>query len=467
MSSAGTLPKPGSLPGQAIAGRIGLLSDGISAFVARAASARAAQRSLDLQYYMWHSDLTGQLLAREALLAADRGVRVRLLLDDMYALGRESDLTALHGHPMIQLRRFNAASWRRWGRLSLLAEMLFGNWHLNRRMHNKAWIADGGLVICGGRNIGDRYFDAAGDFNFRDLDAVLENMPAAKAGVVFEAYWRSPLARSVRRLRIRSGRRALRKLRASLEAVAASPEAEPFLARLREAEAARRHRLPIAEDAIRILADPPDKARGLAGSAVMPALAEMLGAAQRQALLISPYFVPGEAGAARLVAMAQAGVRVAVITNSLAATDVVAVHGGYARYRERLLAAGVELYELKRSAERSAGMFGSRGASLHTKALMIDDGPVFVGSFNLDPRSANLNTEMGVLVQHPALARLVRWHHRRLADGGRSWRVRLTAAGRLAWDDGAKVLVGLEPHASPARRLMAWLLRRLPIESQL
>lgn len=471
MSGAGTLPKPGSaqapLPA-ATSSRVTLLSNGHEAFAARAAAARAARRSLDLQYYMWESDLTGQLLAREALHAADRGVRVRLLLDDMYALGRESDLTALNAHPRMQLRRFNAARWRRWGRLGLLLEMLFANWHLNRRMHNKAWIADGELVICGGRNVGDRYFEASGDFNFRDLDLIVEGGPASEATAVFESYWRSRLALSIKRLRIRSNARALRRLRAALAAVAASPEARPFLDRLQEVQAEDRHGLAVEDAAIRILSDAPEKARGQAGSAVMPELADLLAHARREALLISPYFVPGEAGAARLIEMARAGVRIAVITNSLAATDVVAVHGGYARYRERLIAAGIEIFELKRSLEKAAGVFGSRGASLHTKAIVVDDGPVFVGSFNLDPRSANLNTEMGVLVRHPALARLIRWHHRRLTGGAQSWRVRLTPEGRLAWDDGATVRHGpAEPDASLGRRTLARVLRWLPIESQL
>jgi putative cardiolipin synthase len=470
MNGAETLPdlSRASPPLASGGSLVSLLSEGGGAFAARVASARAAQRSLDLQYYMWHGDLTGQLLAREALLAADRGVRVRVLLDDMYALGRDADLTALNAHPLIQLRRFNAARWRRWGRLGLLLEMALGNWHLNRRMHNKSWIADGGRLICGGRNIGDRYFGAGDDFNFRDLDLAVDGAPVAAAVAVFEDYWRSRLSRPIRRLRIRTTAAALRRLRAHLDAVATSPAAAPFLARLQAGEARAQHRLAVEDAAVRVLSDAPGKVHGRAGSAVMPELARLLEGARREVLLISPYFVPGEAGTERLIAMAKAGIRVAVVTNSLAATDVIAVHGFYARYRARLLAAGVGIHELKRSAERKAGVFGSRGASLHTKAIVVDDGPVFVGSFNLDPRSVNLNTEMGVLVRHPALARLIRWHYRRLAAGARSWHVTLTPRGRLAWDDGVAVHDGpAEPDAGFGRRFMAGLLRWLPIESQL
>lgn len=448
--------------------RVGLVSTGLDAFAARAASARLATRSLDLQYYTWHGDLTGRLLAREVLQAADRGIRVRMLLDDMYMLGPERGLTTLDRHPMVQIRHFNASRLRHWGWPGFLLEVLLGGWHLNRRMHNKVWIADGNLVVCGGRNIGDRYFDASEDFNFRDLDMVVQGKAAHQAVDLFETYWNSPLAQRVERLpHLRRRSRALKRLRAKYNAAAASPAARPFLEHAREAELHRPHTLMVEDVAIRIMADPPEKALGRAEGVILPRLTELLQSARREALLISPYFVPGEAGAAQLIRLVQSGVRVAVVTNSLAATDVVAVHGGYARYRERLIAAGVEIFELKPFGESKAGMFGSRGASLHTKAVVVDNGPVFVGSFNLDPRSANLNTEMGVLADHPALARLARWHHRRLTWPSRSWRVRLLGK-RLVWDDGTPMSAGRpEPEASLSRRLLARFVRWLPVESQL
>ena len=192
--------------------------------------------------------------------------------------------------------------------------------------------------------------------------------------------------------------------------------------------------------------------------------------ARREALLISPYFVPGKAGLELLLSLVRRGVRVSVVTNSLAATDVVAVHGGYARYRRQLLEAGVEIFELKPSGGEPASMFGSRGASLHTKALAVDDGLVCVGSFNLDPRSAALNTEMGIFADHPALAQALRAEHVRLADPVRSWRVTLDQ-GRLAWIDcdarGPRRTLSKEPGASLQRRILAGLVRLLPIEEQL
>lgn len=458
------------MPRRAQASSVGLLADGLEAFAARAASARGAVRTLDLQYYTWHGDLTGWLLAREALHAADRGVQVRLLLDDLYLVGRERGLAALEDHPRIEIRRFNAGRWRDWGRKGFLLELLLGGWHLNRRMHNKAWIADGELVICGGRNIGDRYFDGPADFNFRDLDLVVRGAATREAVQLFEDYWESPLARPVRRLpmpRRRRGSWALARLRARLEAAAASPDARHYLDRAREAETAKPHVLRIDDSAIHILADRPEKALGQAGSAIVPVLARLLAGTREEALLVSPYFVPGEAATRLLIRLAQSGVRVVVVTNSLAATDVVAVHGAYARYRVRLVAAGVEIFELKAIGEAKAGIFGSRSASLHTKAVIVDGATVFIGSFNLDPRSAELNTEMGVLASCPHLARLARRQHRRLTAGVRSWRVRMLGQ-RLVWDDGvSEPEKRAEPGASIRRRLLAWLIRWLPIESQL
>ncbi|MGK7861135.1 phospholipase D family protein [Falsiroseomonas sp. E2-1-a4] len=461
-----------------------LVPEGLDAFAIRVATARAAGRSLDLQYYMWHGDVTGRLLAGEVLAAADRGVRVRLLLDDAYALGRERVLSALDSHPAIAVKLFNGTRWRVFGRAGFLLEMLFGGWHLNRRMHNKAWIADGKVAIAGGRNLGDEYFGAKADeFNFRDLDLVLAGEAAAGTNRVFERYWRSSLARPAALVCPPSDKRGLPALRLALAEAAAAPEATRYLQHLGafngvEAPLAR-GLVALAPGAVQVVADPPEKARrGLAArrlaraaGGIAPEIADALRKAKREAMLISPYFVPGEAGLALLLELVERGVRVSVVTNSLAATDVVAVHGGYAKYREPLLRAGVPIFELKPSGEdEDTSVFGSRGASLHTKAFVVDEGPVFVGSFNLDPRSAALNTEMGAFVDHPTLARELRAEHDRLADPARSWRLGLED-GRLTWTgtgpDGRPRTLRREPDASLRRRMLARVLRWLPIESQL
>ena len=458
---------------------VGLAVGGLAAFAARVRAARGARRTLDLQYYIWRDDLSGRLLAREVLRVAGRGVRVRLLLDDMYAIGRERYLSAFDAHPFIEVRLFNATRWRRFGKAGLLLEMLFGGWHLNRRMHNKAWIADDGIAICGGRNVGDEYFDASGDFNFRDLDLSVRGPAARAARAAFDSYWHHPLSRPVAEIcRAAHERRGgLRGLARRLDQAARRPEAKPFHDGLRADPVAggilrgeRSALSSVPAGRVRIIADDPGKAagEGASGDRIAAEIRALIGGAAREVLLISPYFVPGEAGAALLEELAGRGVRVAVVTNSLAATDVVAVHGGYAGYRERLLRAGVEIYELRRSGEHGASILGSRGASLHTKALVVDGARAVVGSFNLDPRSWALNTEMGTFVEDRRVAEGVGEEHRRLCAPGRSWRVRLDPRGGLAWTGEAGSPVWRsEPGASRARRALAWLVRLLPVESQL
>lgn len=463
---------------------VALVPDGPAAFAIRAAAARAAGRTLDLQYYLWRGDVTGHLLAREVLRAADRGVQVRLLLDDVYALGHERVLAALDAHPAIEVRLFNGTRWRLFGRLGFVLELAFGGWHLNRRMHNKAWIADGRLAIVGGRNIGDEYFDVdtEGAVTFRDLDVVLAGPAAEQACDIFTRYWTSPLARPASQVSAATeARGGLVALRRDLHEAATKPIAAALLSPLKAhpARHIRRGLKLVGAGGVRVIADPPEKARrGLgarkrarAAGGIAAEIADELREARREVLLISPYFVPGRAGLALLLDLARRGVHVSVVTNSLAATDVVAVHGGYARYRLPLLAAGISLHELKPGTmeEEEASVFGSRGASLHTKAFVVDGAKAFVGSFNLDPRSAALNTEMGAFVHQPAVAREVRDEHERLADPARSWKLEL-ARGRLVWCDqlnGEPRRLFKEPGASLRRRVIAWLARQLPIEEQL
>jgi putative cardiolipin synthase len=473
---------PAGLPeAEAAQAGVALVSDGVAAFAARVATLRAAATRADLQYYVWRGDLTGLLLAREVLHAADRGVRIRLLLDDMYAVGAERQLAAMESHANIQVRLFNAISWRRFGPPGLLLEMLFGGWHIDRRMHNKAWIVDGTVAIAGGRNIGDEYFDASGAFNFRDLDLVLRGPPVAAVQAVFDRYWNHALSSPLRRISRAAYRRgALRRLSRRLDAAAGAPGARPYMERLVGAPdmgrvlagAAGSGMLALPAHAVRIAADPPGKARGSAAAqdCLAPAIHAALDSARQEALIISPYFVPGEQGAARLEALLKRGVRVSIVTNSLAATDVAAVHGAYARYRGPLLAAGAEIRELKPSGSEGTSVFGSRRASLHTKALVVDGRLGFVGSFNLDQRSIALNTEMGAFIDDARLAALLQEEHDRLTGPGSAWRLRLGATGAIEWcaeEEGRPVTLHREPGASVGLRALTWVLRWLPIESKL
>ena len=448
-----------------------LLADNLDAFTVRAASARAAGRSLDLQYYIWNHDFTGNLLCYEVLRAADRGVRVRLLLDDMTAHGKDSHLAALDAHPNIEVRLFNPSRSRA-GVLGRASEMLLRPVAMNRRMHNKAWIADGRVAVVGGRNVGDEYFDAAAQTNFLDLDAVLVGPAVRQTSVIFDDFWNSA---SVIPLAALSGAEegALVRLRAHGDAGYRSTRAADYVARLRSSPG-----LPALVggnalhwlDEVGVYSDPAAKGQG-EGKAqwLVHRLGRAMGLAKRELRVISPYFVPGEEGTRWLVGKRAQGVDVSVLTNSLAANDVMAVHGGYAPYRVPLLEGGVTLYELMPHGRQDSSLFGSSGASLHTKAFAVDAERGFIGSFNLDPRSVNLNTEMGILFRdRAATAALLRSYEAKIAPD-KSYRVRLLD-GELRWDDASVApprTWDREPEASAWRRWTARAVGWLPIESQL
>lgn len=455
-----------------------LVPDGLDAFAARALSARRAGRSLDLQYYIWHDDITGRLLGREAWLAAERGVRVRMLLDDMNAEGLDSKLLALDAHRNIEIRLYNP--FRNRGGALRVFELVQRIVSVNHRMHNKAWIADGRMAVVGGRNVGEEYFSAGKDTNFRDLDLVVFGPAVAQASAVFDAYWNSAAAVPLMAL-TRSDPEKLAAVMQGVNAEAKSAQARHYLQRVDGSPQVRAYfdgqLQPHWSAGIRVVADPPLKWRGDDRSGWMiERLAPMLRASQRKALLISPYFVPGDFGTQGLAALSARGVHVGVVTNSLAANDVPAVHSAYAGYRERLLESGVRLYEIRAQGHpgalpaEAAGVFGSGGASLHTKAFLVDDARGFIGSFNLDPRSADLNTEMGVIFDDPAIAKSLRHEYLRLTDPVLSYWVFRDAQGRLRWLDRAArppSLIRHEPDATRWERATARMVGWLPIESQL
>ncbi|WP_332686732.1 phospholipase D family protein, partial [Bosea sp. (in: a-proteobacteria)] len=447
-----------------------LLADNLQAFAVRAFAARNAGRSLDLQYYYWLDDLTGGLLAREVIAAADRGVRVRLLIDDINTRGDDSGYLGLDRHANIEVRLFNPSR-NRSSSLRRGIELVLRAFRATRRMHNKAWIADGRIAIIGGRNIGDAYFDASRTSNFHDMDVLLVGDAVPQAERIFDDFWNSPaviplsaLSRSKLRRKLASqARRPLRRL----------VNAAPFLSNLSEQKEA--HVLPeggrslLWTAEVEVVSDPPAKAWDPQGTGwLAERLLTMLSAARSELNIISPYFIPGPKGAPAFAAMAQRGIKVSVLTNSLAATDVVAVHGAYANYRKTLLKSGVILYELRPEIVREGpSLFGSRGASLHTKAFTVDGKAGFVGSFNFDPRSASLNTEMGVIFSDERLVDQMRAVFLQQTAPECSFQVTLEG-GRLAWSDasaGGPRKLRSEPGASLGRRLAARVIGLLPIES--
>lgn len=454
-----------------------LVTDGLQAFASRVMLARTARTTLDLQYYSWDKDITSRLLTGEVLKAADRGVKVRIILDDTSVVGRERVFRLIDRHPNVEVRVFNATTWRAHGLIGFGIEFALGGWHLNHRMHNKAWIADGRAALIGGRNVSDHYFDASGLFNFKDLDVLLIGGSVGQAVTVFEAFWASKVVRSVRSFRrpeARINAWRFQAFRARLQKVRTDPDAKPYLDALKATyDAPERIADTLSFDpvaGVEVIWDRPEKALDRnASRAVADRLDAVIEAAEREILLISPYFVPGEVGTGLIEAIRAQGVAVMLVTNSLAANDVTAVHAGYARYRTRLLAAGVVIHELKRTPGERHRIFGSSGASLHTKAVVVDRRIAFVGSFNLDQRSANLNTEMGVLIDEPCFAARVAAQATRLADPRRSYAVTLDDGG-LHWSatvDGVTESFRREPHAGPMQRLIARLVGWLPMEAQL
>lgn len=450
-----------------------LLSDNLAAFNTRLETLLEAGRSLDLQYYYWKGDITGQLLLREVVRAADRGVRVRLLLDDINAAGFDSTYLALDSHPLIEIRLFNPSRSRE-NRFRRGLELALKYVTSTRRMHNKCWIADGRIAIIGGRNIGDAYFNASNAMNFQDIDLLAIGPVVDEAAAIFDRYWNSEASLPIRSLhRIRKPR--LDRLVARLEFSARQPPALTFMTISnalagKETLTTRLSQLTWTGEAA-VVADPPEKARGERRDLwIAHRLDAMLGAARSRVQITSPYFIPGRGGLAKLGRLTARGVTVEVLTNSLAATDVIAVHGAYSRYRRALLAAGVRLHELKPNLARvRASVFGSRTASLHTKSLVIDGEWGFVGSFNLDPRSVSINTEMGIIFRSAALAGELEDAFRRYAAPQNSYTISLDRRA-LVWsslEDEGPARFSREPEASPARLLLAGLVRLLPIESQL
>jgi cardiolipin synthase C len=452
---------------------LAMVTSNLDAFAARSLSARRAGRSLDLMYHIWHSDLTGRLLAYDVLEAANRGVRVRLLLDDINDFGRDPTYLALDDHPNIEVRMFNPSRARN-GRLRRGLEIALRPISMTRRMHNKAWIADGVLAIVGGRNIGDGYFDAAEASNYRDLDLLMVGDAVDQTAVIFDQYWNSPVVIPIRALSNEAGadRSAVHQRFVDL---VTSESSRPYLDHVR-----RRSNLAIAlheielhfVDNVSVISDPPEKAlRDRNERWLKNMLSPLVIGASRNIEITSPYFVPRKESAKALVGLVKNGVDVAILTNSLAATDVAAVHSGYARQRPQLIKGGVRLFELQPHGRASdISLFGSRGTGLHTKAFVADERIGFIGSFNFDPRSASLNTEMGVLFEHPPLAKKMREVFALETAPPLSYRVSLSEDGKLRWEGhihGESTIFNREPETRWSRRLAVWLIAWLPIQSQL
>ncbi len=385
------------------------------AFAARMLLGEAAQRSIDAQYYIWHGDQTGLLLFDVLANAARRGVRVRILLDDQNTRGLDETIAALGTIPNVELRLYNPFTQRR----ARFTEYLGDFDRVNHRMHNKAFIADNQAAIVGGRNIGNEYFGAGQEVPFKDLDVLAIGTVVREVSAEFDLYWNSASAYPAARIVAKPAADAATRLEERFAAARADPESRAYLDAVRGTPLVQQlleHRLALEWADARLVRDDPAKTLDKTVRADTLLLSEFVASVARPHAsfdIISPYFVPGEKGTAALERLARSGVRIRVLTNSLAGTDVAVVHSGYAKRRCELARAGVQLYELKpalvdgevRESSKSSGGSGSSAARLHAKTFAMDGERVFVGSFNFDPRSALLNTEMGLVIESRELAR--------------------------------------------------------------
>jgi putative cardiolipin synthase len=464
-----------------------LLTKSNNALMSRVALADHAQHSLDLQYYIFQNDATGRLIAQRLLAAADRGVRVRLLIDDINLKDEVHMLDALDAHDNIEVRVFNPFKTRAPSTLSKIGQFLIDGQRLNRRMHNKSFIADNTAVIIGGRNIGDDYFDAGSETNFRDLDVVAIGPVVKEASRVFDEYWNCDAAYPVTAFEnARDTHADLAGLRVALardaRAFAQSDYAQATLEEIPDGPTADRRGAWFWGPAV-VVADQPEKidARGDEPALrIGPQLKAMIDAAQTEVFMTSPYFVPGDSGTKFLTALAQRGVTTQILTNSLAATDEAAAHSGYEHYRRALLEGGVQLYELRPTAGTAQPVTArgtSSGVSLHAKTLVVDRKQVFIGSLNMDQRSKLLNTEMGVIVDSAPLAQAVREFFDTAVQPANSFHVVLqeppgskSADEKMYWlwtADGRAMSDENDPDVSKARRMEVFFMKLLPIEGLL
>ncbi len=448
------------------------LGDPLDAFVARSALLNTAEESIDLQYYIWHPDTSGTMLFREVYAAAERGVRVRLLLDDNNTRGMDDLLAIMNDHPNIEIRLFNPFTNRKVRFLGYIIDLK----RLNHRMHNKSFIVDGKVAIIGGRNIGDEYFAAGDGMVFADLDVIAIGDIVPKLSRDFDSYWNSVLAYPAEQIITKEYGEDYHAAIDKLRRVKYRADVETYQKALMGSKLLEKivtHDIEWQWSEAFLVSDPPSKALGVwSENDFYKPLVEALGSPDKELFVVSPYFVPTKAGTTFLKELVESGITVSVLTNAYEATDVALVHAGYANYRQELIEAGVNIYELKgRFADdvpdvRDKGLVGSSASSLHAKTFVVDSERLFIGSLNLDPRSAKINTEMGMVILNKALAE-------KIEEGikapllERSYKV-ISDNGKLRWqvyEDGELVTTyDVEPSTNIFERGIISFLGALPIE---
>ncbi len=456
-----------------------LLSNGLDAFVGRGVLAAVAERSIDVQYYMFHQDTVGQLLLDQLIGAAERGVRVRILIDDMYGEEADAVWTTLDAHPKMEVRLFNPFV----REASKILQWLTRFRELNHRMHNKSFIVDNQVAIVGGRNIGDEYFDATPELAFADLDMLAIGPVVAEVSDAFDQYWNSEFAYPATTLSGEADRKQLADLGQRLDDHRRSESAAGYIEALENSDLAtalKNGELAIEWAEAVVVRDAADKLirkEGWEEELLISQLWPYMQKAKRELIIISPYFVPGKEGAKALSELSMHGVTVRILTNSLASNDVAAVHAGYAKYRIQLLKAGVVLYELDEQIKLTVGekftwLPGLKKSSLHAKAMVIDRQAVFVGSMNLDLRSLGLNNEIGILAYNQELAGSSAQSFDDAIEKA-AFRLKLREKNgdtSIRWyleKNGEDIVYDEDPYVGFWTKLGVWLIGLLPVESLL
>jgi putative cardiolipin synthase len=450
---------------------LAIIRHGRPAFTFRVLLADLAEKTLDVQYFLWDSDATGRILGDHLIRAADRGVRVRVLIDDVNIKDRDAGIAALDAHPNVEIRLFNPFAHRGQHRLGFLVDFD----RVNHRMHNKLMVMDNALAVVGGRNMGDAYFEVDPRANFRDLDMAAAGPVVRDLSNVFDRFWNGewsvPIAALVDRPYGEDDLRAhVQRVR---ELIAKGDYPHPLG---QDMDAFKSLLSSIIRDFVwapaHAVYDDPASSRDPSRRVMHTLLFQRFERLQNELMIESAYFIPLDRGVAKLKELVDRGVRVRVLTNSLASNDVIAAFAGYSKRREAMVRGGIELYELRpEPGPVRKRLFGSGGkAGLHTKAIVFDRTDVFIGSFNLDARSSAINTEAGLYVQSPALAAQVIAFMNDGVDPDTSFRLQLDTTGKLSWvadDEGTPLRYDNDPLATFLQRFLSGFIRLLPVDSQL
>ena len=444
-----------------------LLSDAHQALIERVKLLRSAKQHIALQYYLWRPDTSGLTLLKELLNAVERGVTVDLLLDDHHSKPIEPLLRDLSSRSNFNVKFFNPFKHRRWRWVNWLTDFK----RMNRRMHNKAMIIDDRIAIVGGRNVGDEYFGTHAGQLFSDLDVIARGPVVAKIMEEWRHYWLCALSRSISLIKRSHRSRLFEEIWKVFESKQETKDLNQYVLSDKQLTDDTKA-IPAFSALAQVVSDDPLKADLSAQPkrSLTQQIAKTIGSATQSILLVSPYFVPTATGVKELEKLAEQGVEVRVLTNSLAVTDVPAVHAGYQRRRRRLLLAGVKLFELRRTEETlrkdMKPYFRRSASSLHAKTVTVDGNKVFVGSFNFDPRSAQINTESGIIIESEAMAMQINsmFDHELPM---RTYEARLNRFYKLYWLDKSQIpaqKLYKEPGAGIGRRLTVWLTARLPVD---